>query len=248
MKTSDKINVTDARLRNALKTEIEYSVVPEINKKISDVATNAKIQIATMTKFYPYLDKAEVKIKNKLILCKILHRFNGDLIDFYTPEGEQDYCSKLKEPCIIPRSELTCLILDINDGTSEQIIIGYFSSEELIGLDPAEMGSLKLTKITGTNQYWIKFGGDGLDLRLPSNSTISAGEFDEEMEEINYITQEDVIDKPDLTEVYNQLNTLNDEITNLKNNNVNADDLDIDLNMDTLSNGYLRIEANIIKE
>ena len=61
MKTSDKINVTDARLRNALKTEMEYSIVPDINKTISNVANNAKVQIATITKFYPYLDKAEVK-------------------------------------------------------------------------------------------------------------------------------------------------------------------------------------------
>lgn len=188
MKTSENITVTDARLRNALKSEFNYSISPEINAKISQVAQDLKLQIGVMTKFYPYLDKAEIRLKNnKLILCKILHRFTGNLIDFFTPDGEEDFCDKLKEPCIIPRSELECLILDINDNTDMQILVGFINSEELIGFNPAKKGSLKLVDIEGTNQYWIKFGGNGLDIRLPDQPSAEVGDLDSNMSCLEYV-------------------------------------------------------------
>lgn len=241
MKTSENITVTDARLRNALKNEFNYSISPEINTKISKVTQDLKMQIGVMTKFYPYLDKAEIRLKNnKLILCKILHRYTGNLIDFFTPDGEDDFCDKLKEPCIIPRSELECLILDINNNTKEQILVGFINSEELIGLNPAKKGNLKLMDIEGTNQYWIKFGGDGLHFRLPSDSTINVGELDSDMNLIEYTRKSDFDAK---------INELETKVNNIDLGNIELLDYvkksDVGLNIDLMNNGYLKLDLNI---
>ena len=199
MKTSENINVTDARLRNALKSEFDYSVMPGIKNKISKVASDSKMQVGVMTKFYPYLDKAEVELQNSsLVLCRILHRFSGNLIDFFTPEGENDYCTTLKEPCIIPREEIECLILDVNDSTDEHILVGYFISEELIGANPAKPGNLKLVSKTDDNEYWIKFGGDNLDIRIPEGLVMNQGRLDEEMKTVDYTNSNNVYTKEEV--------------------------------------------------
>lgn len=219
MKSSDKINVTDARLRNALKSEFDYSVMPGINNKILKVAYDSKMQVGVITKFYPYLDKVEVKLRNgTLILCRILHRFGGSLIDFYTPDGERDYCTKLKEPCIIPRSEFECLILDVNDTSKEQILVGYFISEELIGSNPAHSGNMKLVYIAGDNEYWIKFGREGLDIRLPDSLVMNQGRLDEEMETVDYINSNNFYTKEEVDKrieeaIANALGGNTDDIT-----------------------------------
>ncbi len=199
MKTSDKINVTDARLRNALKSEFDFSVMPGINNKILKVAFDSKMQIGVMTKFYPYLDKSEVKLRNNsLILCRNLHHFSGNLIDFFTPEGESDYCNELKEPCIIPREEIECLILDVNDSTNDYILVGYLGIEELIGMNPAKPGNLKLVSKTDDNEYWIKFGGDNLDIRVPEGLVMNQGRLDEEMETVDYINSNNFYTKEEV--------------------------------------------------
>lgn len=239
MKTSDKINVTDARLRKALKSEFDFSVMPGINNKIFKVASDSKMQIGVMTKFYPYLDKSEVKLRNNsLILCRNLHHFSGNLIDFFTPEGEYDYCSELKEPCIIPREEIECLILDVNDSTNEYILVGFLGMEELIGMNPAKPGNLKLVSKADDNEYWIKFGGDNLNIRVPEGLVMNQGRLDEEMQTIDYVTPDDTYSKTEIDIKLDEI--INDESAFEEN--------EIDLNMETLSNGYLCIEANLIKK
>ena len=47
-----------------------------------------------------------------------------------------------------------------------------------IGINPASQGNLKISTDGGTNQFWIKFGYDGLDLRLPGESTTNIGNMD----------------------------------------------------------------------
>lgn len=186
MKTSDNINVTDARLRRALSREIDYSVMPGVNQKIKKAVNDSKFKIGEMVKFYPYLDKAMVKVDSKTIICKILHRFGGDITDFYTPMGDEDYCTVLKEPCIIPMATLECLILDVDDSSNEQILVGYLNSDDIVGLNPASQGNFKITTRGGSNQFWIKFGFDGLDLRLPDEVTTNVGEMDKDMTLVDY--------------------------------------------------------------
>lgn len=219
MKTTENIAVTDGRVKKALQTKVEEIIIPKINSKVNKTSRDAKIQVATMTKFYPYLDKCEVDLNGNLVICKILHRFSGSLIDFYTPIGDEDYCERLKEPCIIPMETLQCLILDINDGSDEQVMIGYFLPDEIIGLNPASQGNLKLVSMGETNQYWIKFGLDGLDIRLKDTPSIDIGGYDSDMSNADHVTKKDVEDlvigEIDLTEINERLDTIESKIDNV---------------------------------
>lgn len=248
MKTSDNITITDGRLKKALQDKVEKVIIPQINSKVNKTARDAKIQVATMTKFYPYLDKCEVDLDGSLVICKILHRFSGELIDFYTPLGNNDYCERLHEPCIIPLETLKCLILDINDGSAEQVMIGYFLPDEIIGMDPATAGNLKLTSMGATNEYWITFGVSGLDIRSREMPTTNVGEFDSNMTNLEYVTKKDIEDLiigevADLTEIKQHLDELEEKVDNIPSGEIDLseyvrkDDLldktkyDIDLNL-----------------
>lgn len=191
-KTTDNITVTDARLNKALMNRVEPQFLPKVTTQINQAINDSKLQIGVITKFYPYIDRCEVEVNDELIICRILHRYVGDLIDYYTPIGDEDYCDNLNEPCVIPRSQLECVVLDVNNDNNEQVMVGYLNSDEIVGINPAEMGNLKLVARTPTNQYWIKFGWNGLDLRLPDNPVTNTGEFDSEMEPIQYYTKAEV--------------------------------------------------------
>lgn len=199
---SNKITVTDGRLKQALKNSVQQQVLPEVNRSIDKKISETQITTGIITKFYPYLDKAEVELRNnKKIICKILHRFGGELIDFYTPFGEEDYCDDLHEPCVIPRVEVDCLIVDINDNSKEYLLVGYYLAEELIGSNPAKPGDFKIMNITGDNEYWIKFGYTGLDIRLPSNIVTAVGLTDDEMESTEYINPNEYYTKSEVDEL-----------------------------------------------
>lgn len=201
MKTSDNITVTDGRLKKALRTNVEDIIMPQVNQTVNKAVKDNKIQIARLTKFYPYLDKCEVDLNGELVICKILHRFCGDLIDFYTPIGDDAYCDDLHEPCIIPREKSECLVLDVNDDSKEQVMIGYFIPQELVNMNPAKQGNLKLACVGVSNQYWIKFGADGLDIRSPEAPVTNVGEFDKDMSPVDYADAGDTYTKE---EVYNK--------------------------------------------
>lgn len=205
MKTTDNITVTNGRLEKALKSRVDPIIMPQVTKQVNKAVNDSKFQIGVMTKFYPYLDKCEIEVNGELVLCKILHRFIGDLCEYYTPVGDEDYCSTLNEPCIIPMGTLECLILDVNDDTDEQIMVGFINSEELIGVNPAKQGNLKLVSRTETNQFWIKFGLDGLDIRSPQAPITNVGEYDSTMEEVKYTNSNDVYTKAEVDQLIEDL-------------------------------------------
>lgn len=243
MKTTDNLTVTNGRLKKALSTQVDPIIMPQVNKKINKVAKDSQIQTGVMTKFYPYLDKCEVKLNSgDIVICRILHRFAGDLIEFFTPlSSHEEYCEKLHEPCIVPLCGLNVCVLDVNDDTDEQIMIGYFISDDLVDIEPAEEGCLKLTTLTDTNEYWLKFGVNGVDIRSPEPPITNVGKFDEDMLNVDYATKDDLKDVVDLTEVYCRLDQLQDEIDNIdpggdkdyvkKEDLIDPTKYDIDLNL-----------------
>lgn len=206
MKSVENMTITKPRLKKALKNQIEPLIMPMVNKKIMKAVNDSKIQVGVMTKFYHYLDKCEIRLNNgNKVICKILHRFGMELMDFYTPEGEYDFCDKLKEPCIIPRANLNCLVLDVNDNKKERIMIGYFFDGDMDSWEPAEKGNFKVNTITGTNEYWIKFGVNGLDVRCPKKPTTTAGLMDDEMNEVSYANPDDYYTKEEIDKMLEEL-------------------------------------------
>ena len=96
---SDNVTVTQGRMKQAFSNSIGKIVKNETTKIVKEAIDNSKISAGVVTKFYPYLDKAEVQILNsdKKVLCKILHRFGGELIDFYTPNGDFVYDNEMRK-------------------------------------------------------------------------------------------------------------------------------------------------------
>jgi len=216
---SSNVTVTDGRLKKSLKDNIEPIILPKVERTITKEVNNSKIRTGVITKFYPYLDKAEVKLDNvhKKVLCKILHRFGGELLDLYTPNlDRKGFDKKLKEPFIVPRGAYHVLVAKIHDEDStENLILGFYQNEELVGLNPASPGNFKIVTRGGTNQFWIKFGYDGLDLRLPKNSTTNVGEMDKYMSEVDYADSTNVYTKEEVytkTEVDKMLEDLKKEL------------------------------------
>ena len=119
-----------------------------------------------------------------------------------------EFCNKLKEPCYIPRGKLHCVVVNIHDADSnEYLLLGYYSNEELVGLNPAAPGNIKLCTITGTNQYWIKFGAAGLDIRAEKKPSMKLGNVDRDMVSVDYADSTDVYTKDECynkEEVYNK--------------------------------------------
>ena len=209
---SKDITVTQPRARNAVEKQISKVVNPKITSAVKTAVEENKIRTGRVTKVYPYLDKFEVKLHNvnKRVLCKRLHLFGPDLLDLYTPLADRkEFDTKRKEPCIIPRYELSVLVLPIHDDDSnEYLLLGFYQNDELVGLNPAQPGNLKLASLSSeTNQFWIKFGRDGLDLRLPKSTVTKIGALDKDMEDINYADSTKVYTKDECynkTECYNK--------------------------------------------
>ena len=196
------ITLTEARAKNAVNNTIQNIVGPTITQEITSTVENERIRTGVITKFYHYLDKAEVELDNadETVLCKILHRFGGGLIDYYTPESDSlEFDDVLHEPYYKPRGPIHCLIININDEDSEEyLILGFYQNEELIQINPAAPGNIKIVARTGNNQYWIKFGADGLDLRLPYDSTTNVGDRDENMHKTSYADADNVYTKQEV--------------------------------------------------
>ena len=196
MKTYKNITVTEGRTNEVVQNVVKKAITPTINDAVKNAVEKERIRTGIITKFYPYLDKAEVKIDNskEKVLCKILHRFGGDIIDFYTPlDNEESFDEALGEPCVIPRSNQHVCILRINDADSvENIILGYYQNEDIVGFKPAPPGNMKLMSLIETNPYWIQFGIDGLNLRLPHDPEIEVGDLPATMENHDIYTKDEV--------------------------------------------------------
>ena len=240
MVDSNQITDTEARLwkifDNITTNAIESSVPQKIEKAIDDIS----IRTGVITKFYRYLDKAEVRLdyNNELVLCKILHRYGGDITDYYTPLAhEEDFDEKLHEPYVVPKAQQCVCVLKIHDKDSEEnLILGYYHNTDIIGYNPAKPGNIKLMCMCEDNLYWVKFGIDGFDYRGISAPTMKVGEDMRNMEELNNVTQEQVYTKEEVDELLNvyeeRIRVLEEELgitsentdgTNEDNNN-NDDD------------------------
>lgn len=198
---SKEITVTDARLLQALETPISHVMSNSITPQINKVANDLKIKTGRVTKYYQYLDKAEVQLdeSNKKVVCRLLHSFGGSIIDLFTPLAEEGtFCDNIKEPCIIPRYALDCAVVPIN--SDEWLLLGYINKNELVGLNPAKQGNIKISSINDLNQFWIQFGRDGLDIRLPSKLTAEVGKLDENMKKVDYVESDTVYTKEEVDE------------------------------------------------
>ena len=204
MKRSSNITATDGRVISSLKPIINSVVDSKMEKEVKKEIDKSKIHIGVLTKYYPYLDKAEVKVDDKLIICKILHRMHGSLVDFFTPTGDSSYCEKLKERCIIPRGELDCLVADINDNSKEQLLLGYFLKNDVVYTAPATAGHYRIADLGATNNWGFDIGEGQIGLDSSEGVTFTEGIRETDNTVVAYANSENVYDK---NSVYNKTET-----------------------------------------
>ena len=199
---SKDITVTKPRAKQAVNKHLNKVITPQVEKKVKEAVEKERIRTGVITKFYPYWDKAEVKLdgSKKKILCKILHRYGGDMIDFYTPSAiKETYDEKRKEVCVIPKSAQHVLVLNIHDADStENLILGYYQNKDIVGFNPAKNGHMKLMSITEPNLYWLEFGPTGLDLRLSDKITTNTGTLKKNMKKGTILDSNNVYTKEEI--------------------------------------------------
>ena len=200
MKSSNDVTVTDARMKNALRQQVNPIIMESVPQMISQAITNVQIQSGIVIKFYPYLDKAEVQLdnSNQNVLCRLPHRFVGALIDFYVPVGEESFCDDLHEPCILPRDPLYCLVVDINDGSDNYLLVDYYLADDIIGFAPPSQGSVRITNFRASSEDYIEFGGDGLKIQTKNPIQTSYGEYEDDLTVPVYADSDDVYTKEEL--------------------------------------------------
>lgn len=200
---SEDITLTNARLEKALNLPVNNIISQTVPEQINQAIGDVKLRAGSITKFYPWLDKAEVQLYNgEKVLCKIGHRFGGDICDYYTPDGDEDYCDELHEPCIRPLFYLECLVADIHeDDSNEQVLLFYFLGDDDV-VSPAKKGNMKISLPGASNEYYIEFGNNGLNIFLGKDKTVNQkyGALDD-VTEVDYANSDDVYTK---MEVYNK--------------------------------------------
>lgn len=202
---SKNVHATDTKIRNLFQNTMATFIGNTVPQQITEAIDSVKIRTGRIVRFYPYIDKALVRLDNKdgTVLCKILHRFGGDIIEFYTPfDYDGGFDKSLGERYIIPRSAQNVCVLNIHDDDSEEnLILGYYQNEEIIGFNPAKPGNVKLMSIGEDAQFWIKFGVDGFNYRIPNKPTATVGYYDEDAEELKYSDSKDVYTKEEVDEL-----------------------------------------------
>lgn len=176
---SRNITDTQSRLLTGMNSIIQDVYDNQnVGLQIQNAVEESMITTGTMTKYYPSLNKCEVQLdkSNKKVICKNLLMFNGSLILLYTPDGEPSFCERLKEPCIIPQSKLSVLVVNINNDDDEYLMLGYYLKNDLLYLNPSKRGNFKILVPGAVNEYSIRFGLDGL--KVVTNGSIVREELD----------------------------------------------------------------------
>lgn len=178
MTNSGNITITDGRvieswrqLTSLAQSEAEH----ETKTLIKNSADDSKIWIAETIRFYPYLDKVKVQIKEGgEVICKILHRLGGSVIDYYTPEGEWVFDDDLKEPCVVPLEKSCCLVARINNDI-EWCFLGFYNENEL-NVTPALEGHYKIMGVGISNENYLDFSNKSLNITTESKDYCTRNE------------------------------------------------------------------------
>lgn len=144
--------VTDATVFRAFKKMTEKSIGDEVKQEIQKQVSAVMIHTAKLVEYYQWLNKAKVLVDGKPVICKVLNRCGGSVVDLYTPLGTDSFNEKMKEPCVIPFDYLDCLVVDINSGDNEWLLLGYYMSGNMVITTPAEKGDYKIARVDALDE------------------------------------------------------------------------------------------------
>ena len=219
MVNSKNITDTDGRLFESMSSVFQKVYNQQkVDEKILNTVQENMLTTGKVTKCYPYLNKSEVRLDmtGKTVLCKNSLLFGGDVLLLYTPSGDRTFCEKLREPCVVPRGTLSCIVANIHNDDDEYYLLGYYLRDDLVYSNPATIGNFKVIATGAVSEYSIKFGVDGL--KIVNNGeieTTNLDSYDEEIPKMEYYSKADV-DKliDDLREEFNDIvSSITDDTT-----------------------------------
>lgn len=186
--------VTDSRVRNILdshfKRFLDSEKIPEqINKKIEEHS----IKKGVVKEVYHYLDTSLIELSNgKLVEAYHLHRTLGNIVDLFTPMGEQIISETKNEPCIIPRFKLKCLVAEV--GKDEYVLLGYYNPNMVGSFSPAENGHYLIKTLTEGYHAGLDISPDNINIISHQGASFTAADVDKETD-IVYANSKDIYNK-----------------------------------------------------
>lgn len=201
--------VTDSRVKNALYVHFKNFLDDEkIHEQITKSIEEHSIKKGLVKEVYQYLDTSLVELSDgKTVEAYHLHRTLGNIIDLFTPEGDQIISETKNEPCIIPRFQLKCLVAEV--GKKEYVILGYYNPNMEGSFSPAENGHYLIKTMTDGYQAGLDIFSDNINIISHQGASFIEADVDKETD-IIYANSEDTYTKD---EVYEKTQTYNkDEV------------------------------------
>lgn len=195
--------VTNARVKDSLhgqfKDFLDGENIPEqITKKIEEHS----IKKGLVKEVYHYLDTSLVELSNgKQVEAYHLHRTLGNIVDLFTPIGEQVISETKHEPCIQPRFQLKCLVAEV--GKEEYVLLGYYSPNMVGSFSPADNGHYLIRTFTDGYEAGLDIAPGNISLISHTGATFVEADVGESTQ-INYAESKDTYTK---NEVYRKTET-----------------------------------------
>ena len=184
--------VTDSRVKKSLHSQFKDFLDGEnIPEQITKSIHEHGIKKGRVLEVYHFLDTSLVELSDKTrVECYHLHRCLGSIVDLYTPEGELLLSETKREPCIIPKYDLKCLVAEV--GKEEYVLLGYYDPNMTGAYPPADVGTYLIKTMTDTSQGGLKVAPQ--EIKLTSNNGVAFKEQDlGESTDIEYANSNNVI-------------------------------------------------------
>lgn len=172
MVKSDKITVTDARLRKALSQVVETTSSGKSTVK-AELKESLSLQIGEVLKFFPGTDKILVRLNStgEEVRCVQSHLIVGtDFNISLTPQGEMALDSEYDELGVTPDNTYYALILNIRDtdNLKEYAVLGYISRDNTKLTSNASPGMFQVIR----DKCLFSINEDGLILQVDGDTKL----------------------------------------------------------------------------
>lgn len=208
---SSNITVTDARLLDAFKRIETVNETRTIAGSESEKKIDNEIRVATLTRFFYEKQEAEVKLDDKLIICKLTSPVAGSVNLYFTPFSELLFDKDLKRTYFKPYEKVKCIVIKID---TTYYIISYFQDNVqppvIVDGGVLYLGGYNNSIQLGGNSGGIYFNTDKLvfkDWMNPEQrNKIHTEDFNEEnlMNE-NYYDKDEIYTKEEVDELIKEL-------------------------------------------
>ena len=191
--------ITNERTKNALHNQFKNFLDGEnISEQIEKKIEEHSLKDGIVKEVYPYLDISLVQLANgKKVEAHHLHRLFGNIIDLFTPEGEQIISEIKNEPCIIPRYQLKCLVSEMSN---EYVLLGYYNPNMVSSFSPAQKGHYLIKTMTDGFQAGLDIHSNNIGIMAHEGAGFVETSTDETTD-IEYANSENTYTKQ---QVYNK--------------------------------------------